>query len=179
MFDRQIPLLRIGQATRIDGPIDRRILAVQEPRIEERRGSGGLRRPRAQGGRRNKNAPPGGKKQGGGIAGLRYASAPSRDSTRVDEDAVSEPHDRLIPRRVSDAEARREGLIVSLFGVSPSETRRPGLVAGEGQTPGPVARRRVQPHRIEEGGEIVFLVRRRDALPPQAVIETEFRSHPP
>src|SRR5262249_57913695 len=107
MFDRQIPLLRIGQATRIDGPIDRRILAVQEPRIEERRASEGLRRPVAQGERRNKAALRARKKRAGVIAVFQYASAPSPDSTRVDEDAASQPHDPLIPPRAKAAEHPR------------------------------------------------------------------------
>src|SRR5262249_31170322 len=76
-------------------------------------------------------------------------------------------------------EARRERLVVSLFRVSPSEIGGSRIGAGEGQTSGPVASPRVRPRRIEEGEEIVFLVRRRDGIPAKGVIETELRSHPP
>src|SRR5215470_18019922 len=45
MFDRQVPLLVIGQAIRVNWPVDRDELPVQESRIEERRAREILRRP--------------------------------------------------------------------------------------------------------------------------------------
>src|SRR5262245_65815728 len=48
MLDRQVPLLRIRQPVRVNRAIERRILAVQKARIEERRAGEVLRRTVAQ-----------------------------------------------------------------------------------------------------------------------------------
>src|SRR6185312_7318833 len=59
------------------------------------------------------------------------------------------------------------------------ETSGSSLIAGEDQTAGPIARRRVRSHRVEKRKEIMLFVRRRETLPAQTVIETQFRSDSP
>src|SRR5688572_8488173 len=98
MLDRQIPLLRIGQAIRIDGPIDRRELAVHESLVQERRAREILRRTVAQSERRNQSALRTGKRRGGVKTVLADSASPAGNIARINEDAVAEPHDCLFSR---------------------------------------------------------------------------------